>query len=455
MLFIVALTVVLTTSSVYLASTPGSGTVSLPQVNLLDGYYHNGSNYTIVNYVFNPEGEPLSGYPFSVSLNGTNYTSTSSLDGFANISLEIPGLSGVKNINETNRIYTIPGTNQFNPAHITLNSSVRASANGMGPAYMLPVNNPENKYVVSILVFYLDPAGVASKGLSISYAQSNLTYLNFEYQESPPTSQNKTVLPSFNVYIFRPNIPVDRLKGNAIYSVTLRNGSGNILLSWYETIVIKPSNLSYPEMLSYLQYFIPLTSLLVGFSGYGRDVANGVMESVISKPTTKVRMLLSRYAATSISVIVSLVITVIAIFLLAYARLNTFYSVIPFMSSFQWLSIFWIFGLEALAFLSLIFLGSQLLNSEVWQVYLVVGIYIFFDLIFIFLNTANIQIPNVYNFLSPGGLLYLVMTYSSSHLVGNISVIVLPKNYLYYVFAGSLLYIIAPLGLAIAMARRW
>ncbi len=457
LLFIVALTVVLTTASVYMASTPSPSTVSLPGVNLLHGYFRTGSNYTVVNYVFNSEGEPLSGYPFSININGTNYTSTTGSDGFANITLDLPSLDGELTLNETNRVCFDGITNKYIPAHITLNSTAEVSVSGLDNrnAYILPVNNPSNKYVVSLLIFYINPEGKAGNGLSISYAESNISHLTSEIYASSPTSQNKTILPDFNAYIFRPMVPVNQLKNNPIYSVTLRSGTGNILLSWYEQLVIKPTNASFDDMLSYLQYFVPLTALLIGFTGYGRDVASGVMESVISKPTTKVRIMISRYVASSLAMVFSVAVTVVFIFLLAYIRLNSFYSLIPFMSEYQWLSIFWIFGFEALAFLALMFLGSQVLRSETWQVYFSVAIYIFLDIIFIIGNQSDINISNVDNFLSPGGLLYLVTALSSAHSPGGVAIMVLPNNYLFYVFLDSLLWILAPLSLALAIARKW
>lgn len=459
MLFVILLTIILTSTSIYISSSSYNNPSDKTTANLVDGYYHNSSGYTIVNYVYDQYGNPLSGYPFSINLYGVNYSASSGKSGYANITVELNNLSGTLTLKESNKIYYNIGLNEYVPSYIILNSSIETSlggSSGVSSLYTTLVNSHQDRYISSILMVYLGPNGTEAKNFSVSYSVSNLTSLTFADEVSAPTSGNITAVSPFRAHIFKPTIPVKEWKDSPIYSVTVRSGTGSVVQSYYETLIAKPSNSSYQFLLSYLQYFIPLMALFMGFSSYGRDYASGIMDSVISKPTTRVRILLSRYFASFSALMFSLSITTGVIVLLAFLQIHSFYTILPFLSEIQWISIFWIFGFEALSFLGLIYLASHVFRSEVTLVFFAVAVYIFFDLIFILANSAGIQAGNLLNYFSPGGYNYLVGTYLNS-LAPNSHVLLqyLPQYYFAYLLVDGILWSIAPLFIAVALARRW
>lgn len=463
---IVVLVIIIVTALTYISSTPSTNVSSSQiksNVDLATGYYHSQENYTIVNYVFNGFGDPVRGYPFTVSLFGSNHTSITDSSGYANISLTLANLTGSILVNESQRFFPSP-FNNYPDIEFNLSSRVGASFTrnfdpaeffnlGSSAYYISGIFDKNNEYLNGLLILSLNPNGSSSRGLVISYAVDNEGSTGTNLSAA---TGNTTDLPGFTSYVFIPNISPSYWHLGYLYKVTLEDGAKNILFSTTFPLIDPPNSDSYANMLYYFQFFLPLLALSVGFSNYGRDYSTGIIESIISKPITRARLLASRYAASVISILSAIALVLGGILSLTYLRFFEFYSIIPFLSSVQFEYIFIIFGVEILSFTGLAFLSAHLFRSETGILFFIVGSYVIFDILFSSANSVAGYFGNVINFYSPGGFENLFLHYLSSRYArGNIEIPFVPHDYLIYLVVDGILWSIVPILLAAVMAKKW
>jgi ABC-2 type transport system permease protein len=125
-----------------------------------------------------------------------------------------------------------------------------------------------------------------------------------------------------------------------------------------------------------LEFFIVITAILIGYFVYGKDKATGVLDSVLAKPITRGQLILSRYFANA----VSLVLMISAIVAIDLAVLYILHSTaLPFQFA---LIVIGGVSATALSYLAFVYLFSSLFRSTGAILALSVVFFVFFALVF-------------------------------------------------------------------------
>jgi ABC-type transport system involved in multi-copper enzyme maturation permease subunit len=165
---------------------------------------------------------------------------------------------------------------------------------------------------------------------------------------------------------------------------------------------------------------IPIMAIFEGYVAYGADRASGVLESVICRPVTKTGVLISRFVAGMIAIIIALAI---AIAIIDATALSYYSKSLPLQDI---AALFWIYIVEGAAFLGLMYLFSHILKSQTSLIGVAIAVFLVLDILWTTIVTLVafgvfnagsspskfISIETVMDFISPTGyeanmLLYL------------------------------------------------
>ena len=176
---------------------------------------------------------------------------------------------------------------------------------------------------------------------------------------------------------------------------------------------------------------IPILAVFMGYLTYGKDRTSGVLESVVTRPVTKGQLVLTRFIASVIAILIALVI---ATFIIDVGQYTYSYKFIP-ASMIE--ALIWTYIVEGAGFLGLVYLFSHLLKSQSAVLGVSIGIYLIFALLWDLVETivlvevfhaslgslSSLQGLVNFNFASPSGYARNVVMYiTSSSTISGISV---------------------------------
>ena len=122
-------------------------------------------------------------------------------------------------------------------------------------------------------------------------------------------------------------------------------------------------------------FLIPILAIFEGYIIYGKDRTNGVLESVVTRPTTKGQILFSRFLACVVSILIALVASTLII---DAGVASYFASGLPASMMIALIAAYLVSGA---AFVGLVFLFSHLVKSQTSvlglsiTVYLIMGLF--------------------------------------------------------------------------------
>ena len=176
---------------------------------------------------------------------------------------------------------------------------------------------------------------------------------------------------------------------------------------------------------------IPILAVFMGYLTYGKDRTSGVLESVVTRPVTKGQLVLTRFIASVIAILIALVI---ATFIIDVGQYTYSYKFIP---ANMIEALIWTYLVEGAGFLGLVYLFSHLLKSQSAVLGISIGIYLIFALLWNLVETivlvevfhaslgslSSLQGLVNFNFASPSGYTRNVVMYiTNSSAISGISV---------------------------------
>lgn len=129
---------------------------------------------------------------------------------------------------------------------------------------------------------------------------------------------------------------------------------------------------SFSEFGTISGVIIPLLASLSSYFYYGKDKANSVLESVITLPVTRGRLIASRFFANVASMVLAFAVGTGVYELILYEEIG------QYMSLYYVLYLIWAYLVEIAAFTGLVYLASQFLKSQAAILGFVIGIFILF-----------------------------------------------------------------------------
>ncbi len=218
---------------------------------------------------------------------------------------------------------------------------------------------------------------------------------------------------------------------------------------------------------------IPILAVFMGYLTYGKDRTSGVLESVVTRPVTKGQLVLTRFIASVIAILIALVI---ATFIIDVGQYSYYYKFIP-ASMIE--ALVWTYLVEGAGFLGLVYLFSHLLKSQSAVLGISIGIYLVFALLWSLVETivlvvvfhaslgslSSLQGMVNFNFASPSGysrnvVMYLTnsSTISGISVPGSFSNGINPANYgitLVSLGAIGIAWMVVPVILTYLLAKRF
>ncbi len=220
---------------------------------------------------------------------------------------------------------------------------------------------------------------------------------------------------------------------------------------------------SFSEFDSISGVMIPILASFSSYFYFGKDKANNVLESIITLPVTRGRLISSRYLANVSSMLVAFAIGAGVFELILFEDLG------QYLSLHYLLFLIWVYFVEISAFTGLVYLASQYIDSQAAILGFVIGLFLIFgvfwnsDITYLVLHSANISTgSNMYiqdrlyfNVASPGGYaplssFFLVPSNSTGETLNAASFGVTP----FVVYLVGILWALVPILLGIAIGRK-
>ncbi|MCL4452089.1 MAG: ABC transporter permease [Candidatus Thermoplasmatota archaeon] len=451
------------------------GSISGPSSNNslnASGYYDNNSLHIVV-LATDQYGNTISGLPVSVGYNGSYFNGTSDSHGFFNATIPVI-------LNQT--LFEAYGFEYF-PYNYS-SSSVNSGFSTFGTVYYSNSSNPKlslfnfdfadiwsvaqksSSTNRSIAIFYVGPDGSKAPPMTL-YA--NPVANNVPIRVPAPGTNISTkglidlgTFSNFSYIVIPANVGAHN--GTGTFELYLVNSTGTVyqstVLGLYTNISTSQVTSVFIAVISELfAFLIPLLAIFSAYLYYAKDKTNGTMESILSRPVTRGRLITSRFLSNVVVSLIALAAGIAAIDILSSRYTGVF------LPEYQVLDIIWAYFVIATAFIGLVYLISQLTKSTG----LVLGISIVFYIVLVlFWSTlSSLLLPLAFglvpgtlpyshayiiiNSFSPIGYANLVTTYLEGSIVG-IAFSVTGISFAEILVVG-IAWLVVPFGLAFMLAR--
>ncbi len=381
------------------------------------GYYDNGSNLVMVSYAHNAYGEPVSKITANFEYNGTTYRSQSGTNGFANSTIPIGNEKSFSiEANYTYSLFRHPVTTTKTELPINL---TKARFSGL---QIIPgIFNRSNTTRFGIQLFYVGSDGSLAPSFNIYIGNS--TYTQAELVNN---ASYKYAVKGFAVENIFPNIITpDR---NETFGVLATNATG--------APVVLPQNIGQFKLTDYapmtqstlqslvfsgtselLGFLIPILAVFAGYLTYGKDRTSGVIESVLKRPVTRGSLISSRFVSNVIAIFVAVGLSMIIADVIIEHYLGMY------LSTTFGLYFVWMYLVEGVAFLALVYMFSHLAKSQGSLLGGAIAIFVVMDLFWSIIpiailsalsvsstSTAYILTSIGFDYASPAGYSSLIQT---------------------------------------------
>ncbi len=310
------------------------------QPNIYMAYYIKNDAFHIVNFAYNTYGIPIADMPVSIS-GAFSLKEKTNNAGFSNLSFAPSNMSGMYNITE---VFQYRGNNFYENVTLTENAlrqNLTYNPYGrfdqcIGAYFTTSVYDRRDPYLKDILVIFVGINGTPSAYVGAYIGRSTA---------QGTSAGNISIGSASDFYVARFNPDPSDLVPGAFYGVSIikkaGNGSGILpqiqiqgslssgyCICGYVLEYASPQKQIGELASEYVNSFFPvvlgLLALLVVFSNLTRLTTSGVMESITSKPISKKELIISRYIASAVILLILSVVAPISMDIYAYLTLGFF-----------------------------------------------------------------------------------------------------------------------------------
>lgn len=358
-----------------------------------------GSNgtYNVSIFLYEVPGKPVPQAFVNISVQMHAITLRTNNRGFANTTLQnVVAQSGkLKNVTYSFASYT-------EGSSFSQTDSIPIYANQSNPYFFIVTNGAGNqteyssRYAVGQTTLSPDV-----NGISIFYSYggiSNFPKLYVYYTQIPSNGtlfaggwtvtyegnlNSSPYLPNFATtsrsnltfygeYVASPSMVIDpyNVSGNSTgnrYLFEIFAGNGT-LLGFTE---IEPrtndsahnvSSVFYQDELPLISFFVPLMAILSAYQTFGVDLGNGTLSSIVARPISRKSLYFSRFAASSVTVVLSSFLS------LGVSSLMFHYALGVYLQPLGLLLSFWSLAVMSCAFVGIVFLVTILWRTQKWHI---------------------------------------------------------------------------------------
>ncbi len=266
-------------------------------------YFISNDTIHIIAYVVNSFGVPLDSQSVLISINNVNYSS-STINGYANFSIPLGSLKNESNILVSYNL----GTEYSQDSGVFIINTTQGYS---GFSLINGILNPQNSTRLGFIILFYGPHGSPANKFNLSL---------YAIQKNGPVSSNNNLileqnysLSGRNIFYIFPNLNYSQLEKNQMIIIHYGNNTYEEVLGpltiYSQTSNLLQKNAEIYTMTGVLNFFIALVGIFGGYLTYGKDKTSGILESVLKRPITARKLLAARYSATSIVVILSVLVS--------------------------------------------------------------------------------------------------------------------------------------------------
>jgi len=393
------------------------------------GYYINGSNLVMVSYAHDAYGNPVSKVSASFEYNGTFYRAVSGTNGFANSSIPIGKKTSLSvDVNYTYRVFgrSVSTPQERFPVDTTIKFS--------GLEVISGIFNSSNTTRFGIQLFYVGINGSSAPSLNVYIGNS--TYNQTELINYP------TFKYSVDGFVVRNIFPsISTINRNETFGALVTNTTGFPVtpkpefigpLTDYVAMTQKDlQTLVFSGTSELLGFLIPILAIFAGYLTYGKDRTSGVLESVLKRPVTRGSLISSRFTSNVIAIFVAVALSMTISDIIIFHYFDLFLS--PTFS----LYFIWMYLVEGVAFLALVYMFSHLAKSQGSLLGGAIALFVVMDMFWSIIPVAVLSalrisssstsyiLTNIgFDYASPAGYSALVQTM----FTGKLGVVVSPQT---------------------------
>lgn len=345
---------------------PANTAIVMPYLNQTGDCIH------VSDYVINGYGNPVSGLHIKSSLMNathspiTNNAGTTNSAGYLNFTVKNSSKIFTYSYYQYYRSGSELGFGESMTYDNGTLSSFTANSNSYPfyliqfsdnkyPLYLVNLKDTSNPALVSTMVY--NPNYTSSDHPQIYYnISSNQNTNPFNFNKANTTHYGTAVS---NKFIIKPSLTTaDFGKYVNIYAV---NKTDSMLTPafQYQYTYLKPGVLLQSELAVFFGVLlIPIMGIFSAYFYYSKDKTSGVLESIISKPITKGKIMISRFAGNSTSFLIGLLIS------FGLADIILYHYTGVFISSKTFTVILLGYLVEAIGFAAIVYLVSQFEKTQ-------------------------------------------------------------------------------------------
>ncbi|AGO60921.1 MULTISPECIES: ABC transporter permease subunit [Ferroplasma] len=373
-IILIVLLVLVTAASAYGAGVssdyahPGNTAIVMPYIN------QTGNSVNITDYVINGYGDPVSGLHITSSLyyNLNNslikhFSGTTNGTGYVHFSIKNLSTNLTYRYNEYYRDgIALVGSNNtmnyYNGQNILINDAFTFAApyysinfnDSKYPLYAVNLKDKSDPALVSTMIYNPDYKSTDSPDV---YYNTSSTLLNTDHFNKTNTVYIGKV--NSNRFIVTP--PLKTADAGKSVNIYIVNSTGAVIVPFlnYEYTYIKPGSILQDELAIFFGVLlIPIMGIFSAYFYYSKDKTSGVLESIIVRPITKGKLMMSRFAGNSVSFLAGLLIA------LGLADFILYHYTGVFISSGTFLTILLGYLVEIIGFAGIIYLVSQFEKTQ-------------------------------------------------------------------------------------------
>ncbi len=375
-IILIVLLVLVTAASAYGAGVssdsahPGTTAIVMPYIN------ETGNSVNITDYVINGYGDPVSGLHITSSLyyhsNGSlikSFSGTTNGTGYAHFSIKNLSTNLTYNYNEYYRDgIALVGSNNslvYDNGH---NDFINEAFNFAAPYYSINFNDSKYPLYTVNLKDRSDPALVSTMIYNPDYKSTdspdvyyNISSVSYITNTNHFNKTNTVYIGKVNSNRFIVTPPLKTADADKYVNIYIVNGTGAVIVPFlnYQYTYIKPGLILQDELAIFFGVLlIPIMGIFSAYFYYSKDKTSGVLESIIVRPITKGKLMMSRFAGNSVSFLAGLLIA------LGLADFILYHYTGVFISSGTFLTIFSGYLVEIIGFAGIIYLVSQFEKTQ-------------------------------------------------------------------------------------------
>jgi ABC-2 type transport system permease protein len=382
-IIVVILLVLVTAATAYGAgissdtADPAHTDIVLPYINDTNGVIH------VSDYIINGYGQPVSGLSVTSSILNIVFhasgkdviTSNTSMseNGYANFTFNDKNLTGFiykyypyyKNgapeqlSSQSQIVYEHDTMNQFQTTYFPAYPSYNVCFNDSTvPVYAVLLKDKSNPSQVNTMVYvpYIN-SSINNQPLYISdNITSSPVYGVTMHKVMPNYAKDG---PNSGAFIYTTHLTTEDLDKYVNIYITNKTGAMVIPNISYMYTYVKPGVALQDGLALYFGILlIPILGIFSAYFYYSKDKASGVLESIIARPITKGKLMISRFTGNSVSFLIGLLIS----FGLADIILEHYTGI--YISAGTFTAMFLGYLVEAIAFAGIMYLITQFEKTQ-------------------------------------------------------------------------------------------